>query len=84
MSEDWDKHQKKYLRIALVVDVPDCYGDSRCQVGDVVGITPISDAIYIIETSGFQNDALRNGAGKILTTSQKETIIQLLQQKHSS
>ena len=66
------------VRLALVVDPQDKYDESAVQVIDLVGINPIGDNIFIIQTVPFDHHSIANGAGHLLTSDQKNLIISSL------
>ena len=51
------------LRLALVIDVTDCYDTNGVQVVDLVSLQPLAPNTYIIQTKPFDDSALMHGAG---------------------
>lgn len=63
------------IKIALVIDTNDSYSDLGVNVIDLDLIQPVGPNLYVIHTSPFQDDCIKNGAGKYLTEDQKKIIL---------
>ena len=67
--------QVNNIKISLVIDTNDSYSDLGVNVIDLDRIQPVGPNLYIIHTSPFQDDCIKNGAGNYLSEDQKKLIL---------